>query len=198
MAPAPNPAPGAPSPPAAPGPLVLTIGHSNRTLPAFVALLAAHGVTLVADVRSHPASRRHPHFAAGPLAATLAAAGCGYRHLPDLGGLRAARADSPHLGLPAGPFRGYADHMQGGAFAAALAALLALAARGRVAAMCAEADPANCHRRLLADALLVAGARVEHVLEAGTRRPHTPDPGLVVERGRLLYLGVQPGLPGLG
>ena len=73
---------------------VWTLGHSTRTLAELVALVRAHGVDHVADVRTIPRSGRHPHFNAEPLAAALAAAGLGYVHLPGLGGLRRGRPDS--------------------------------------------------------------------------------------------------------
>src|SRR2546426_7882268 len=81
--------------------VIYTVGHSTRSIEALVALLAAHRVGLVVDVRRYPASRRHPHFAEQPLAAALHAAGIGYRHEPDLGGgPPARRRPPPH---PPGP-----------------------------------------------------------------------------------------------
>src|SRR2546426_2119728 len=76
--------------------VIYTVGHSTRSIEALVALLAAHRVGLVVDVRRYPASRRHPHFAEQPLAAALHAAGIGYRHEPDLGGRPPARPGPPH------------------------------------------------------------------------------------------------------
>src|SRR2546426_11205548 len=75
--------------------VIYTVGHSTRSIEALVALLEAHRVGLVVDVRRYPASRRHPHFAEQPLAAALHAAGIGYRHEPDLGGGRARRPGRP-------------------------------------------------------------------------------------------------------
>src|SRR2546426_5320581 len=75
--------------------VIYTVGHSTRSIEALAALLAAHRVGLVVDVRRYPASRRHPHFAEQPLAAALHAAGIGYRHEPDLGGRRPARPGAP-------------------------------------------------------------------------------------------------------
>uniref|UniRef100_UPI002ADD56CC DUF488 domain-containing protein n=1 Tax=Thermoflexus sp. TaxID=1969742 RepID=UPI002ADD56CC len=88
---------------------ILTIGHSNRTLEDFLALLQAHGVEKVIDVRRFPNSRRHPHFNGPALAAALAAAGIGYRHIPELGGRRMPRPDSIHTVWKTAGFQGYAD-----------------------------------------------------------------------------------------
>src|SRR5438045_9753694 len=78
-----------------PEPRVLyTIGHSTRSLDDFIALLKAHGVTQLADIRTVPRSRRHPHFGSDALWTSLPAAGIAYRHCPGLGGRRKARPDS--------------------------------------------------------------------------------------------------------
>jgi uncharacterized protein (DUF488 family) len=166
---------------------VFTVGHSTRELEEFLELLRAHGVEHIADVRRFPGSRRYPHFHGEALAASLEAAGIGYAHCRDLGGRRAPQPDSPNLGLRNAAFRGYADHMRTPPFARALEALLALARERRVAAMCAEAHPAQCHRRLLADALAAQGVRVEHIVTIGARSPHALTPGARVEEGRVSY-----------
>lgn len=153
--------------------LALTIGHSTRELDEFLALLQAHGVGHVADVRRFPGSRRHPHFGREALAAALAATGIGYTHFRELGGRRAPVSDSSNRALRHTAFRGYADHMQTPSFAQAMEALLALIRGQRVAVMCAEARPEQCHRRLLADALVARGARVEHIHAREQRVPHS-------------------------
>ena len=65
-----------------------TIGHSTRPAPEFVALLDAHRIRQLVDVRTIPRSRHNPQFNADALAATLDAAGIGYQHMASLGGLR--------------------------------------------------------------------------------------------------------------
>jgi uncharacterized protein (DUF488 family) len=149
-----------------------TIGHSTRSFEALVALLRAHGITWLVDVRAHPGSRRFPHFDRDRLAAELPAAGIGYTHVPELGGRRRPRADSPNRAWRNEAFRGYADHMQTPAFASGLDRLLALATAGRVAIMCAEAVPWQCHRWLIADALVARGVRVLHITGAGPPHSH--------------------------
>jgi Protein of unknown function, DUF488 len=81
-----------------PSPLVMTIGHSTRTLEEFIGLLQAHGATCVVDVWTEPRSRHNPQFDKGSLPSSLKKAGFGYVHLPGLGGLRHARRDSVDLG----------------------------------------------------------------------------------------------------
>src|SRR5712691_4741198 len=91
---------------------VYTIGHSTRTLDEFIALLRAHSVAQLADVRTIPKSRRHPHFAADALSLSLAGAGIGYRHARELGGLRKPAAGSRNMAWRHQGFRGYADYME--------------------------------------------------------------------------------------
>lgn len=183
-----------PPPPAG---TLLTIGHSNQPLDGFLAILAIHGVEEIADIRRFPRSRRHPHFSIENLAHSLAAAGIAYRHWPALGGFRKALVRSPNVGLEHPSFRGYADHMGTPEFQAALEDLLAAARVRRLALMCAEVLPAHCHRRLLSDAAVARGVGVEHILGSGPRALHVLTPGLRIDRGRLLYEGAAPWLPGL-
>jgi hypothetical protein len=97
-------------------PTIWTVGHSNRPLEEFLELLRIHRVERVMDVRRFPSSRRHPHFRGDALAAALAAVGIGYLHLPELGGRRAPRPDSPHIAWQTPGFRGYVDHMESEGF----------------------------------------------------------------------------------
>jgi uncharacterized protein (DUF488 family) len=172
------------------GAAILTIGHSTRTLDELIGLLRAHGVELLADVRAYPRSRRHPQFNIDTLPATLADAGIGYRHLQVLGGRRPARPDSANTAWRDPGFRGYADYMETAAFEGGLAALLETASRQRVAIMCAEAQPWRCHRQLIADALTARGVPVEHIMDAGRTRPHTPPPFARIIDGRVTYPAV--------
>ena len=151
---------------------VLTIGHSTRPIDEFVALLAAHGVTQLVDVRTVPRSRHNPQFNVDALPASLAPAGIGYVHAPGLGGFRPTGAYSPNEGWRNLSFRGYADYMQGGEFADNLFTLIELARRDRVVLMCAEAVPWRCHRSLIADALLVHGVASCEIVSAKRLQAH--------------------------
>ena len=166
---------------------VLTIGHSTRELSDFIHLLQAHGVTKIADVRSVPRSRHNPQFNQDTLPDALQTAGIGYVHLPGLGGLRHAHADSPNLAWRNASFRGYADYMQTDAFAENLEQLIGLAKQGHIALMCAEAVPWRCHRSLIADALTVRGIPVEDIMSPTHRQPHTLTPWARVDGSRITY-----------
>jgi uncharacterized protein (DUF488 family) len=168
-------------------PTVLTIGHSARSLDEFLALLRAHGVTQIVDVRKLPRSRANPQFNVETLPSALRAAGIGYQHLPGLGGLRRPRPDSVNTAWRHLSFRGYADYMQTPEFADNLDQLLQLAQTGRVAILCAEAVPWRCHRSLIADALVARGTRVLHVMSVRRTDAHTLRPWACVEGGRVSY-----------
>jgi uncharacterized protein (DUF488 family) len=170
------------------GATIYTIGHSTRSADGFVALLTDAGVTLVSDVRAFPSSRRHPQFNRGALAAWLGTAGIGYRHMPGLGGRRAPTPRSPNGGWQESGFQGYADHMRSDDFRRALAELEAAARESATAIMCAEAVWWRCHRRLIADALVVRGWRVEHLGIGDGRALHELPPFAVVDAsGTLTY-----------
>ena len=156
--------------------MIYTVGHSTRELDDFLALLAAHGVRQVVDVRRYPASRRHPHFARDALAAALAGAGIAYRHEGDLGGRRTARPDSANTAWRSAAFRGYADYMDTDAFQQALGRVIELARAGPTTVLCAEAVPWRCHRQLIADALVARGENVSHILSPARLEPHTLSP----------------------
>src|SRR5690606_23933096 len=153
----------------------------TRTLDELVALLRAFDVAIVADVRTVPRSRRNPQFEADALRRSLAERGLRYVHLPELGGLRHPRKDSPNTGWRNASFRGFADYMASEKFAAGLERLRALAGEGRVALMCAAAVPWRCHRSLIADALSVRGAEVRHITSARQASPHRMTPFARVE-----------------
>ena len=107
-----------------PLPTVLTIGHSTRTLEDFIRLLQAHAVTRVVDFRTVPRSRHNPQFNRETLPASLKAAGIGYTHIAELGGLRHATLHSPNTGWRNASFCGYADYMQTPEFGKALDELI--------------------------------------------------------------------------
>lgn len=172
----------------APGAMaIFTVGHSTRPIEDFVALLEAHGVERVVDVRTVPRSRHNPQFGQDVLPGSLAAAGIGYTHLPGLGGLRRARPDSVNAGWRNASFRGYADYMQTPQFAAALDEVIALSAQERIALMCAEAVPWRCHRSLIADALLVRGIASEDLSSPTRRSPHRLTPFARVRGTEVTY-----------
>jgi len=132
---------------------VKTIGHSNHPIEKFVDLLKRGGVDELIDVRSKPYSRRFPQFGREKLAATLAEAGIAY--------------------LWEGEALGGKPRAQPPAFEAAIDRVLERAGERRVALMCAEKEPLDCHRvHLVARRLAERGADIEHLLADGSVRPH--------------------------
>jgi uncharacterized protein (DUF488 family) len=170
---------------------VWTIGHSTRTADEFVSLLRSEEIDRLADIRTIPQSRRHPHFGRDALSARLAGDGIQYRHFKDLGGLRRPRADSANSAWKNQAFRGYADHMQTPEFAAAVDDLLAFGEGGRLTVMCAEAVWWQCHRMLLSDALVARGIDVRHILGLTSVQPHRLTPfAQIQEGGHVRYPGL--------
>src|SRR4051795_2036772 len=104
--------------------IVYTRGHSTRPIDDFLAMLQAHQIEALQDVRTVPGSRRNPQFGAAALAASLESAKIAYVPRKDLGGLRRPRRYSPNTGWRNDSFRGYADYMQTEAFAQALELLM--------------------------------------------------------------------------
>jgi 3-methyladenine DNA glycosylase/8-oxoguanine DNA glycosylase len=168
---------------------VFTVGHSTRTLDDLVALLRAFNVSVLADIRTIPRSRHNPQFNGDTLRTALRSRRLRYVSIPELGGLRRSHKSSPNTGWRNASFRGYADHMLTDEFASGLTKLQALATKGRVALMCAEAVPWRCHRSLVADALLVRGAKVEHITSATRVLEHRLTPFARVEGTRIIYPG---------
>lgn len=167
-----------------------TVGHSTRTTDALIELLRAHEIALLVDVRTVPRSRHNPQFNKDELPTVLAAAGIEYRHGPELGGLRKPDKQSINTGWRNAGFRGYADYMQAGAFRAAVDALADEARRRRLSVMCAEAVPWRCHRSLIADALLVRGFDVRHIMGTGPAQSHKLTAFARVEDERITYPGL--------
>ncbi len=138
--------------------LIWTIGHSNHPIAHFLALLHDAGIESVADVRSVPFSRRFPQFSQKALAASLKDSGIEYWFLGDALG---ARPKDPAC---------YATP----AFKAAIDALIEKSASTRIALMCAEKEPLDCHRTILVSrALALRGCEVAHVLADGRIMPHS-------------------------
>ena len=159
---------------------VFTIGHSDRSLEAFMDLLRASQVRLVVDVRKIPRSRKHPHFAQDALPDALATHQIGYEHVVELGGRRGrapATEPSPNGFWDNRSFRNYADYALTEPFRVGLARLRRLAQDRRCAIMCAEAVWWRCHRRIIADYLLARGDEVLHILGPGQVRPAQLTPG---------------------
>ncbi|MEJ2343922.1 MAG: DUF488 domain-containing protein [Gammaproteobacteria bacterium] len=165
-----------------------TVGHSNRESGELLALLGAAGVVALVDVRAHPQSRRHPQFGQAALREAAEAARITYHWAGrQLGGRRRTRPESPHRALAEDGLRGYADYMDSAEFAGAAGQLLRLAGRAPTAVLCAERLPEDCHRSLIADYLMLQGARVLHLIDDGELREHRLRPEARRESSRLVY-----------
>lgn len=144
-----------------------TIGHSNRSLAQFCALLAQAGVRQVVDVRKMPRSRANPQFNGDRLAVDLAARGIGYTYAAALGGLRGRNPQVPPVlngRWTNRSFHHYADYALSGAFRAGLERLIEDGRAQACTVMCAEAVWWRCHRRIIADYLLARGEQVLHIM----------------------------------
>jgi uncharacterized protein (DUF488 family) len=170
---------------------IYTIGHSTHPIETFLALLQAHSIEVLVDVRTVPRSRHNPQFETNALRTSLSEAGIRYVHMAALGGLRRPRKDSPNTGWHNESFRGFADYMHTAEFQAAFDELQALAQPHVTAIMCAEALPLRCHRSLIADALIVHGWQVLDIMSDKAAIVHKLTPFLKVEDGRILYPPMQ-------
>lgn len=167
-----------------------TIGHSTRSLDELIAVLKAHSVETLVDIRAFPASRRLPHFNRESLEKALPAAGIQYVWMKSLGGYRRhIRSDSPNIGLRSASFRNYADYMLTPEFQDAAAELIKLAEQSRTAYMCAERVYFRCHRMLVSDYLVARGHPVLHIDDAGPTKPHKLTPEARLIDGELIYRG---------
>ncbi|MEO8325547.1 MAG: DUF488 domain-containing protein [Nitrospirota bacterium] len=164
-----------------------TIGHSTRPIEEFIRLLQTHGIQLLIDVRTIPFSRRNPQFHQEALAQSLHEAGLQYGHMPALGGRRKSRPDSVNVAWRNQGFRGYADYMQTQEFWDALEVLVDIGQQSSSAVMCAEAVPWRCHRSLIADALVIRGWTVQHIISANSLKTHILTPFAKPDAGRLTY-----------
>ena len=171
----------------APGDTLWTVGHSTRSWEEFVALLGEAGIGCLVDVRRHAGSRRFPQFSPVAMAPAARAAGIDYLPMPEFGGRRTPRPDSPNGAWRVAAFRGYADYMDSAEFALARARLMEVARERRSAVMCAEAVWWRCHRRLIADDFSARGWEVLHLLAPGKVQPHPLHPEARMVDGVLRY-----------
>jgi uncharacterized protein (DUF488 family) len=165
-----------------------SVGHGTLPAPAFAELLTGAGVAHVVDIRSFPASRRNPQYHRDQLERWLPEAGITYSWDRRLGGRRPSRPGSLNVALRHEAYRAYADYMATETFRAGLDSLIELAATNRVAMMCAESVWWRCHRRLVADALvLLRDVDVRHLFHDGRVAPHSVTPAARQVGDQLVY-----------
>ena len=147
---------------------LFSIGHSNHPVDRFIDLLRAAGVTMIADVRSVPASRRYPWFSAKRLGERLAHDGIVYEPMGEALGGRPRDPSLYHDGVA-----DYAAMAATPTFHAGLERVIAATRDHRVCLMCSEREPLDCHRCLLiAPQLSERGLNIGHILADGTVEPH--------------------------
>jgi len=165
-----------------------SIGHSNRSIEDFIALLQGQGISTLIDIRAQPQSRRYPHFSMDDLRLVLDDAGIIYHWAGrQLGGMRKHLPGSPHIALQDESLRAYADHMGSEGFARGVIQLIQLAQQSTTAMMCAEKLPEQCHRSLLSDYLLLQGVEVSHIIDDMQLREHYLSPLARRESVQLIY-----------
>jgi uncharacterized protein (DUF488 family) len=170
-----------------------TIGHSSRSINEFVDLLCAAKVQLVVDVRTMPRSRTNPQFDRGILPLTLSEFAIDYEHISALGGLRPRSVEVPPIQngfWKNSSFHNYADYAMGEEFRAGMRHLCKLGQTKQSAIMCSEAVWWRCHRRIIADYLLIAGEVVYHILGRTRIEPASITPAATLTAGgSLTYPG---------
>ena len=169
-------------------PQVFTIGHSTRELDEVLAMLRANGVTDLVDVRAFPSSRKYPQWNQVAIEEALPS-DIGYQWIRDLGGRRhtPTGVPSPNGAWRVKSFRDYADYMATEAFHSGLAELRRIADESTPAIMCSEAVPWRCHRRLITDALIVAGVEVFDIMSVSSTRRALMDASALVQDGTITY-----------
>ncbi len=172
------------------------MGHGTLPAEDFATLVRGAHLRRIVDVRSFPGSRRNPQFGREEMERWLPEEGVAYTWIRELGGRRKPVEDSQHIALRHPAFRAYADHTASPAFLAGIDTLMSLAEGESTAVMCSESLWWRCHRRLLADHLvLVRGVEVVHLLHDGRLTPHVPTQGVRVADGALVYdIGATPPL----
>ena len=169
---------------------IFTIGHSNRSLDDFVALLRESRIERLVDVRTIPRSRFNPQFNTDTLPGELAVFDISYEHVAALGGRRRKSPDVPrdvNAFWTHESFHNYADYALSDEFRAGLSELIALAGERRCAMMCAEAVWWRCHRRIVADYLLQRGHEVFHLMGEDRVDPAKLTPAAIPAEDGLHY-----------
>jgi uncharacterized protein (DUF488 family) len=176
---------------------VRTVGHGTLSAEGFASLVVGADVDLVVDVRAFPGSRHNPQFGRQEMEQWVPRAGIGYVWIGELGGRRRPVAGSQHVALRNDAFRAYADYMETPAFLTGMEELLVFTETNSPTVMCSESLWWRCHRRLIADHLvIVRGMDVVHLMHDGRSTPHIPTEGVRLVDDRLVYdVGATPRLP---
>ena len=162
---------------------IFTIGHSNRQWNEFTCLLQNNHVVMIVDVRRYPGSKSFPHFNKETMAKEVVTKNIEYNHIEKLGGRRKEIAKAlvyDNSAWKNKSFRSYADYMVTISFKEGIKELLSFLAKcdDSLAIMCSEAVPWRCHRRLIADYLvMIEGISVYNIIgNSGRPSPHKLTP----------------------
>jgi uncharacterized protein (DUF488 family) len=169
---------------------IWTVGHSTHSVAELAAIVKAHGVEQIVDIRTIRRSRANPQFNEAVIGKALAKKGVGYRIDEALGGRRGKAKVPPKLANDAwenASFKNYADYALTAEFRAGLAELVKLAKQTPTAIMCAEAVWWRCHRRIVADWLLARKVEVLHIMSETSAPEATLTPFAKIVRGRVHY-----------
>lgn len=167
---------------------VCTVGHSTRGFDQMLEMLRRNQIDLLVDVRSFPSSKKFPQWNKSAIIDALPG-DIGYRWIRKLGGRRHTREGemSANGGWRVKAFRDYADYMASADFREGLDELIELAQHQHPAIMCSEAVPWRCHRRLITDALIVAGIEVVDIMSPTSSKPAALNSHAHVQDGHLTY-----------
>ncbi|EJL03007.1 MULTISPECIES: DUF488 family protein [Pseudomonas] len=169
---------------------VYTIGHSTKTLDQFVDIVKGFSIGMIIDVRTVPRSRTNPQYNLDTFGQQLANVGIGHEQIAQLGGLRKKSrtvGDEVNSFWDNRSFHNYADYALSDEFEEGLDRLLELSRTQRCAIMCAEAVWWRCHRRIIADYLLLRGIEVIHIMDKDKSTKAVLNPAAKVTGLKLTY-----------
>lgn len=164
-----------------------TIGHSTRTMEAFIHLIKSEKIKQLIDVRRFPGSRKFPHFNKENVKVIIPENGIDYIHIESLGGRRKAMPDSKNTVWRHPSFKGYADYMETADFEEALKTLKELAKKKRTVIMCSEAVWWRCHRSMIADSMKADDWDVLHIIGENQIQEHPYTKPAKIVNGQLSY-----------
>ena len=153
--------------------IIYTVGHSTRKRSELVALLKHYGVDTLFDIRAIPYSRYNPQFNREEMIKEMPSTGVNYTHIAALGGKRPSQEVMAAAKSCSERSHGFAGYMETEQFRKGLEIVLEAAGEGKtIALMCAESNPAHCHRFHVSDAVQAAGKTVKHIVKEDDLREH--------------------------
>lgn len=170
--------------------VIFTVGHSTKPIDVFVQMIQSFDVNAVVDIRTVPRSRTNPQYNLNVLPALLAQSDILHYQIAALGGLRKKSKTVPeetNAFWDNRSFHNYADYALSDEFEEGLRQLLELSETMRCAIMCSEAVWWRCHRRIVADYLLIRGLEVFHIMDIGKSTKAVLNPSAETSGFKLSY-----------